>query len=616
MVFSAGEQRLGHLIRTGHRPAGGGGFDSGWGKFVSETVTPKTSTAEAVKEGVSAAVEHLPGPVKRVSGRDLVAGFTNAIANIPDAMANATLAGLNPIHGLYALVVGTPVAALTTGSKLMTVAVTGAMALIVADALAPIPADQRALALIALTLLVGAVQILLGVLRAGSLVRFVSNSVMRGFLTGVAINIVLSQIGDVTGYKSAAANKVLRLLDVLLHPRGVSLPTILVSLLTAAIILGVERTPAKTFAFPLALVVSTLVVKFSGASVALVGARGDIPAALPRLVLPQVGSVPGLLVPAVSVAIVGLIQGAGIGKSVPNPGGAYPDVNRDFIGQGMGNVAASVFGGMPVGGSLSSTSLNVQLGGRSRVANFVIGPIIAVVLLLLAPAVELIPTAALGTMLILIGARAIDVPAIRAVWQTSMQTRTIMLVTLVGTLVIPVQYAVLIGVALSVVQYVYSSSLDVRVVTLTRDAAGHLIEGKAPTALADDSLTVLDVYGSVFYAGTDAIDRLLPDPTGAQNTVVVLRLRGRGDVGSTFLQLIKRYSAQLHNGGGYLALVGIGPALLDQLVRTGAADEIGRDHIYLAQPALLASLDSAVTDAEAWLASRPSNAPTAPTDGD
>jgi SulP family sulfate permease len=571
---------------------------------VGETITPKTSKAEALIESAAAAVERLPGSVRRVTGRDAIAGFTNAIANIPDAMANATLAGLNPIHGLYSLVVGTPVASLTTSSKLMTVAVTGSMALVVADALSGVPADQRAVALISLTLLVGIIQILLGALRAGTLVRFVSNSVMRGFLTGVAINIILSQFSDVTGYKSTLGNKTMRLVDTVLHPQSISVPTVLVALLTVGVILGIGRTRLSTFAFPIALVLSTLVVNAAGIGTAMVGDTASIPSALPKLVLPQLSGLVNLFVPAFSVAIVGLIQGAGISKAVPNPGGVYSNINRDFIGQGAGNAAASFFGGMPVGASLSSTALNVQLGGRHRAANFIIGPIIAVVLLLLAPAVELIPRAALGAMLIVVGVRAIDAPAIRAVWQTSVQTRTIMLVTFIGTLVVPVQYAVLIGVALSVVQYTFSSSLDARVVTLTRDDQGRHVEGEPPAKLADHTVTVLDVYGSVFYAGTDVIDRLLPDAIGARDAVVVLRLRGRADVGSTFLELIRRYSAQIAEGGGYLALVGIGPALLDQLERTGAADAVGRDHIYPAQPALMASLDEAVTDAEAWLESR------------
>ena len=358
---------------------------------MGETITPRTSKTDALIKGAASAVELIPGSYRRITGRDLIAGFTNAIANIPDAMANATLAGLNPIHGLYSLVIGTPVAALTTSSKLMTVAVTGSMALIVADTLSAVPADQRAVALISLTLMVGVIQILLGALRAGTLVRFVSNSVMRGFLTGVAVNIVLSQVSDVTGYKSELGNKTMRVVDTVLHPGSISIPTVLVALLTVGIILGVERTRLSTFSFPIALVVTTLVVKFAGAGVALVGDAAEIPSALPKLVLPQLSGLVNYIVPALSVAIVGLIQGAGISKAVPNPGGVYSDINRDFMGQGAGNAAAAFFGGMPVGASLSSTALNVQLGGRHRAANFIIGPIIAVVLLLLAPAVELIP---------------------------------------------------------------------------------------------------------------------------------------------------------------------------------------------------------------------------------
>lgn len=163
---------------------------------------------------------------------------------------------------------------------------------------------------------------------------------MRGFLTGVAVNIVLSQVYDVTGYRSSLSNKTMRLVDTVLHPGSVSIPT---------------------FAFPAALVVSTLVVTVAGIGTALVGDTASIPSALPKLVLPQLGGLLNFLVPALSVAIGGLIQGAGISKAVPNPGGAYSDINRDFIGQGAG---------------------------------------IAVVLLLLAPAVELIPRAALGAMLV------------------------------------------------------------------------------------------------------------------------------------------------------------------------------------------------------------------------
>ena len=179
-------------------------------KSNKKTPSDVTKAAEAQQTRPS-------GRCRRITSKDLIAGVTNAVTNIPDAMASAVLAGLNPIQGLYAIMVGTPVASLTTGSQVMTVAVTGAMALIVGDSLFGVAPEDKLAAVVVLTLLVGLVQILLGAVRSGSLLRFVSNAVLRGFLTGVAVNIVLSQFPDLTGYTSDANNKVIRAVDTLLH---------------------------------------------------------------------------------------------------------------------------------------------------------------------------------------------------------------------------------------------------------------------------------------------------------------------------------------------------------------------------------------------------------------
>ena len=331
--------------------------------------------------------------------RDLIAGVTNAVTNIPDAMASAVLAGLNPIQGLYAIMIGTPVSALTTSSQLMTVAVTGAMALIVGDSLAAVPADEKVAALIVLTVLVGVTQIVLGLVRAGTLVRFVSNAVLQGFLLGVAVNIVLSQVGDLTGYDSDAPGKVGRAVDTLLHPGQINLQLLAIGLLTILLVILVERTPAKDFSFLAALVVSTVGAMLLGWDVPTVRTLSEIPQTLPMPSIPDLSLMSGLVVPAIAIAIVGLIQSAGVSKGTPNRDGTYPDMNRDFIGQGLGNTAAGVFSGMPIGGSVSSTALVVQLGAKSRMANFIVGPIIAVVVLVFAGAVEAIPLATLAGLL-------------------------------------------------------------------------------------------------------------------------------------------------------------------------------------------------------------------------
>jgi SulP family sulfate permease len=300
-------------------------------------------------------------------GSDLLAGLVGALTSIPDAMASAILAGLNPIQGLYAIMVGTPVGALATSSVFMTIAVTSAMALTVGDSLAGYSGDELLEAVITLTILVGLFALLLGVLKLGTLVRFVSNAVMTGFLTGVAALIILGQLGDLAGYDSQFSNKVVQAVDLLLHPSQVDLQTLAIGLLTIAIILLLGRTRLENYSMILAMVVASAVVLVLGwTSVELIGDIADIPRSLPTPRLPNPALVPALIGPAIALAIIGLVQGAGVGRSVPNPDGGYPEPSRDFSGQGLGNIAAGFFQGMPVGGSLASTAINVNAGAKTR----------------------------------------------------------------------------------------------------------------------------------------------------------------------------------------------------------------------------------------------------------
>jgi sulfate permease, SulP family len=350
-----------------------------------------------------------------------------------------------------------------------------------------------------------------------------------------------------------------------------------------------------------ALVVSTAVAQVLKLGIPTVGSLAEIPQGLPSLHVPSLGLVGTMAIPAVSVALVGLVQAAGISKTVPNADGTYPKLNRDFWGQGLGNLASGLFGGVPVGGSVGSTAMVVQLGAVGRLANFIVGPLIALVLLFLSGAVEIVPMTVLAALLIIIGVRAVNVPAIRTVLQTSVPSATLMVVTFVATLLIPVQYAVLLGVALSIVAYVYSSSLDIRVVVLERAPSGRYLEKGAPGTLPSARVTALDIYGSVFYAGTDVIEKLVPKVGDARRPVVILRLRGRTDVGSTFITFLDRYRGQVASADGRLMLAGVGQELMEQLNRSGCADALGPDNIFPAQEEVMASMDEAIAEGRRWL---------------
>ena len=370
-------------------------------------------------------------------------------------MASAILAGLNPIQGLYAIMVGTPVGALTTGSVFMTVAVTSAMALAVGDSLAGYSGDELLIAAITLTILVGLFALLLGVLKLGTLIRFVSNAVMMGFLTAVAVLIILGQLGDFTGYDSQFSSKVVRAVDLLLHPNQVDLQTLAIGLLTVAVIVILGRTRLANFSMILAMVVASAAVLLLGwTSVALIGDIADIPRSLPIPKLPDPRLVPALIGPAIAIAIIGLVQGAGVGRGVPNPDGSSPDPSRDFDGQGLANIAAGFFQGMPLGGSLSTTSINVNAGAKTRWSNIFSGVFVAVLVLLFAGLVELIPMSSVAAILIVAGWGTINFEEIGDVRDSGMAPRLIMAFTFVVTLFLPMQTAVFIGVILSVCPYV------------------------------------------------------------------------------------------------------------------------------------------------------------------
>jgi sulfate permease, SulP family len=552
------------------------------------TEDPTPSSAEKPKRGSLRA--------------DIIVGVTNGVANVPDAMANALLAGVSPIVGLYSLLAGTPAAALTTSSQFMTVAVTSAMAVTVGSGLAAVPADQRDAAIATMAVLVGVFMALFGLLRGGRLLRFVSNAVMKGFLNGVAVLVIVGQLSNITGFSASRPTKAGKALATLLSVREWDPVTLAVGLFTIALIVVLTRTRLKDFAMLIALVVATAGVYFLSIDIPLVKSVSEIPNGIPMPGIPELSLVPGLVVPALSVALIGLVQGGGISKAFANSDGTYPNPSRDMIGQGIGNVAAGAFGGMPIGASVSSTALAVSGGARTRWANVMIGAVVAVVLILLGPLVELVPLTVLAGILIVVGVSAIDIGGMRDVWNASKESAVIMGITLGSMLVMPVQFAVILGAALSAVQYVYSSSKDVRVVALHRLPDGQWSEQPAPDVLPSNEVTVVDIYGSVFYAGVELVDKLLPSVGDAERPVLVVRLRSHAEVGSTFILMIRRYHEQIRAAGGRLILAGVSGRLMVQLESTGVLGEIGAENALPMTDVVFQSVAAAIELGDAWLA--------------
>ena len=531
---------------------------------------------------------------------DAVSGLVLAIITIPGDLANGLLAGVNPVNGLYSLITGMTVAALFTSSVTMAVDSTSATAIATAEALAAYPSEQKVQALVVLTLMAGIFQLVFGLLKLGFLTRFISNSVMTGFLTGIAINTILGQVGDLTGYYSDGPNRVFRAIDTLLHMSSWVWPVFAFGLMTMVIIALLDRTKYSRFSYVAGLgVVTVLVFLADPSQVPVVGDTTQIPRSLPSFNLPDLSLAPALMTTSLAIAIVALVQASGVSQSVPNPDGKYPEPSGDFRGQGLANISAGFFGGVAVGGSLSATQLVRNVGGKSRWVNLLTGLFAAVAVLLFANLIELLPMTSLAALLVMTGISLVNTRRISTVWQTGAVSRVIMLVTFVATLFLPIQVAVAIGVLLHIFIYIYREADKVRIKRLTLTAAGRVSEAEVPATLPSNEVTVLEPVGSLFFAGAAEFEEHLPDPSNARNATVIVRLRDRDELGSTFIRVIERYAQKMKDTGNRLMLAGVGKDALNQLKDTGVLKTLGADNVFEAQQEYGASVRAAMLTAGA-----------------
>lgn len=536
---------------------------------------------------------------RRNIGADLVAGATFAIVNVPQGMANAVLASVNPVAGLYALMVAMPVGAMFTSSVFMNVSTTGALSVAAGEALHEFESVDKVGALVVLVLMVGALQLAFGLLRLGRLIRFVSNAVMTGFITGIAFLIMFGSVSDITGYNSSQPNHLLRLADTALNWRSLDFQTVILGLATVALIVAFQRTPARKFALILALCVTTAIAFLISqrqieVTAVLVGDIAIIPRSLPVPIIPDLAHISVLALPAFAIAVIGLIQGAGVGQSYPNPDGRFPDTSRDFVGQGAANLAAGAFGAIPSGGSMSGTAVTFQAGAKSRWANIFAGAFVVLIVLVFVDLVKLVPMAALGGLLLVVGFQNLQPENIRMVWSTGLAARVAMLVTFLATLFLPLQYAILIGIALSFLLQVLRLSNRVEVREFELVEGGFPLEKPAPDKIGSDEIRVLRVRGSLFFGSAQLLDEKLPSVDGARNSSVILVLRDVDDVGSTVIRLLQRYATNLQRAGGTLKLTGVNPELYAQLDRTGLVRRIGERNIFREQPVFGAALNEAI----------------------
>lgn len=540
-------------------------------------------------------------------GRDLGAGLTVAMVSVAEGMAYALVAGVDPIYGLYAGSITVIVGSLLASTSLLMVTATNALALVTADKIGALGQGiDPATAMFTLTLLVGVVMAVLGILRLGSLIRFVSKEISAGLVAAVALLILLGQYKDLVGYTSKVdGNKVRKAIDITAHIGSWNWPTVAVGVGCIVILIVMKQTPLRSYADIVALVIGTVVVAaFHLDSVETVKHIATIPtgfASVPTPHLPDFSLVPSLIPAAVAAAIVGLSEAATVGSAYPNPDGSGSDASRDFLAQGAANLVGGFFRTMVVAGSLSRTGVNVSAAARSRWSGVYAGVLLIILIAVAGKLAELIPLCTLAAILIVIGWETL-VKEVRHLVQARFVSWPHLVAAGITVLVgvfSEITAAIFTGVALSLILFTLTMADRAKVVTWQQVPPDRWREVAPPQSLEPGSTTVLAITGSAYFASVYRASHAVPehDRPGA---AVILQIRGRRLYSLTGVDYLVDLIKDLKQGGHLVVLADAEPGQRTVFEKTGILSAVGEQNIVWRKDTLGEAATEAVAIADRW----------------
>jgi sulfate permease, SulP family len=445
-------------------------------------------------------------------GADVVAGLTVAVMLIPQGMAYAALAGMPAITGLYASIVPLVVYALLGTSGQLAFGPVAIVSLLTAAALAPLaggdPATYVTLAAV-LALLVGGVLLLLGVLRLGALVNFLSHSVISGFTSAAALVIGASQARELFGVDAERAESFVGTITGVVANLGTANPvTVGIGALSVAALVAGRRL-APRFPVPL-LVVATATVATAALGLADRGVAilGEVPAGLPMPALPSisVGDVVALLRSALAIALISYVEGISVAKAIAAKTRQPIDPNAELIASGGANVAAGLFQAFPVAGGFSRTAVNHQAGARTPMASLVTTGVIALTVAFLTPAFTNLPRTVLAAIIVVAVAGLVDLESARTAWRVRRSDAAVLGITFAATLLIGVEPGIGIGVAVSLALVLWrTANPHTAELGRVRGTDRYRNTARYPTVV-DPRAVLLRVDGPLYFANAKFVD--------------------------------------------------------------------------------------------------------------
>lgn len=520
---------------------------------------------------------------------DLVAGLTVAALSLPQSMGYALIAGVDPRFGLYTAIVFTAVAAIFGSSRHLINGPTGAVSLVVFSALAIFDPEARLdayEAMFLLAIMIGAVQIFIAVTKLGDLTRYISESVVTGFIIGAATLTIIGQVANALGVKAQGTGHqhVLERLYLTVTQDGPFNYRAIALSLAAIILAIVSRRLARRYRLPqldtlAVFVFLTLLAYLLGWSSAAPGEKtavaliGAIPSNLPAPHVPEVRLqwAIDLSSSAAAIAILGLLEALAIAKAIAHKSGQQLDYNRQILAEGLGNLVGGFFRCMPGAGSLSRTAINYQAGAATRFSGLFTAGFVAVTVLAFAPLASYVPKALLAGLLIVAAARLFDVERLAYIMRASRYDSALLLATAFSAIAINIEFAILIGSAISIAWYVTrASKLKAVELVVTPE---RVVRARVPEDPPARSVLIYDFEGEFFFGAAPDVERYLQQALGkareANIRTLVLRLKRVRNPDVVALEALDVFLKEARAEGFTVLLAGVRPDFLEALDRVG-----------------------------------------------
>jgi len=522
---------------------------------------------------------------------DLIAGVAVAALVVPKNLGYAGIAGVPLQNGLYAAAAGAILYALFGTSRQISTGPSSGLAAVAASAVAvaAITGTQDVASFVAaITLASGVLFLLLAVLRMGWIAQFLSRAVVTGFLFGAAIDVVIGELPKLTGTKATGSNPLQELWSWLGSLGDSSLVTVLVSVVALVVVFGV-RVIAPKVPGALVLVVGGLLASWlfdlGSHGVALVG---EVPRGLPAFQVPSTQVLSGhastVAIAAVALVLIGFSQTAGDARTFAARHRYRIDINQESVAQGMANVGAGLFEGMPVSTSLSASSLNDHSGARTGLASLTTGVIVLATLLVLAPVFSVLPKPVLAALIIeAVVMGMMDVPEMRRLARVQRFDFWIAVAAIAATLLVGVLAGVIIGIGLSLIWLIFVATHPPMPV-LAREPGTQVFRelDEHPGDEQFAGVTVLRLDGGLFFATADALeDRVREVALSAPgSTAIVLDCGGMDFIDSQGSAKMSEILNLTKQAGVTLRLARLKPPVREVLERDGVLGRIGDDKIH------------------------------------